>query len=98
MYVRRATDELSRELSRHLRCVESSDGAYVLPLISRVAGLSRSRRDAARMKQQPGFISTSCTMEMVEVAYSSTTRYGERFLERNFHDQYSSYKGTVRRW
>ena len=22
----------------------------------------------------------------------------ERFLERNFHDQYSSYKATVRRW
>jgi protein-S-isoprenylcysteine O-methyltransferase Ste14 len=22
----------------------------------------------------------------------------ERFLERNFHDEYSSYKGTVRRW
>src|SRR5215471_7412044 len=22
----------------------------------------------------------------------------ERFLERNFHDQYSSYKSTVRRW
>jgi protein-S-isoprenylcysteine O-methyltransferase Ste14 len=22
----------------------------------------------------------------------------ERFIERNFHDQYSSYKATVRRW
>jgi protein-S-isoprenylcysteine O-methyltransferase Ste14 len=22
----------------------------------------------------------------------------ERFLDRNFPDQYSSYKGTVRRW
>jgi protein-S-isoprenylcysteine O-methyltransferase Ste14 len=22
----------------------------------------------------------------------------ERFLERNFHEQYSSYKATVRRW
>jgi protein-S-isoprenylcysteine O-methyltransferase Ste14 len=22
----------------------------------------------------------------------------ERFLERNFHDQYSSYKAAVRRW
>ena len=64
----------------------------------RAAGTSVRGTERTTTIVRTGYLAFILSVPAVGFIAAVVIAREERFLERNFHDQYSSYKATVRRW